>query len=94
MTRALLLLTLLLTVGEVTGLLDMALQVECSTCSDDGGAGCALCACCNQGRLALADEAPALPASVLLEQLDLGAPRAAPVAGRPRIFHPPRTIRA
>ena len=88
--RALLLLTLLLTVGEVTGLLDAALRVECVTCTDGAGDGCALCPCCSQGRLLCVDEAQLLPAPALVAELDLGAPRLAPVVERPRIFHPPR----
>ena len=87
--RALLLLTLLLTVGEVTGLLDAALQNECVTCAS--GDGCALCPCCSQGRLLCADEAQRLPEPALVAALDVPAPRLEPVAGRPRIFHPPRS---
>jgi hypothetical protein len=89
--RALLLLTLLLTVGEVTGLLDAALQLDCASCSTADQDGCALCPCCSQGRLLCADEAQRLPAPALVAELDLGAPRLAPVVERPRIFHPPRS---
>ena len=93
MTRVLLLLTLLLTVGEVTGLLDAALGMDCASCAASGDDGCMLCPCCNQGRLACTSDAPSLPAPVAAESVAPRTRRPAPSAVIARIFHPPRAAR-
>jgi len=84
------LLTLLLTVGEVTGLLDAALQSDCASCATTGDDGCMLCPCCHQGRLACNADAPSLPAPIGAECIAPRARRPAPSAASARIFHPPR----
>ncbi|HEX5012215.1 MAG TPA: hypothetical protein VFY71_17645 [Planctomycetota bacterium] len=92
MVRALLLLTLLLTVGEVTGLLDAALHQDCATCATTGDDGCMLCPCCSQGRLACTADAPSLPAPTVVERIAFRELCPAPEAVGTRIFHPPRAI--
>jgi len=90
-SRALLLLALLLTVGEVTGVLDLVLDVDCGATSAAGGEdGCTLCPCCNQGQI-LAPETTARPAEPgPIACLDVGTPRADVPPVSARIFHPPR----
>jgi hypothetical protein len=91
-TRALLILALLLTFGEVSGLLDAALGDGCAvTCAGAGNDGCALCPCCQQGRLACPESPPRPEPTLVCERVELtpvGAAEAAPLA---RIFHPPRS---
>ena len=91
MSRALLLVALLLTLGEVTGVLDLVLDVDCGATSAAGGEdGCTLCPCCNQGQL-VAPEVTARTAEPLpVQLLDVGAPPAEAPAVATRIFHPPR----
>jgi hypothetical protein len=91
-TRALLILALLLTFGEVSGLLDAALGDDCAvSCAARGDDGCALCPCCQQGRLAC-PELPAFPEPALVcERVELTPARAEPPAPLARIFHPPRS---
>jgi hypothetical protein len=92
MVRALLLLSLLLTVGEVTGLLDAVLQKDCASCATTGDDGCMLCPCCHEGRLACTADAPSLPAPIAVAHVAPRAGRPAAEAVGARIFHPPRAV--
>jgi hypothetical protein len=91
-TRALLILALLLTVGEFSGLLDAVLGDGCAvSCAAGGADGCALCPCCQQGRLAC-PEPPTHPEPALIcERVELTPTRVACAAPLARIFHPPRS---
>ena len=93
MTRALLLFALLLTVGEITGVLDAVLDSDCAvTCSGGGEDGCTLCPCCQQGRIACPD-LPAQPQlAVSCERVELQPVLIGAAAPLERIFHPPRLV--